>query len=262
MITIKQLDSAFGQILIRRSRATGALIYWQGDCYQSEASPDGVSLTRYVHALFGLLRQTDAREILLIGCGGGTLATMLYRAGASVTVVDVNPNAFEVARAYFAMPADVSCVVDDGYNFLLRTDATFDAIVLDAYDGGEIPPQFLRTFFARLARARLRAPQGIFLANVYVNDDLDTKADFLAVRLSRFFPTVRLLDERGSLNRNTIVMAGPVKDLLCPRLEMRPRLGGGLIEDELARLSFRPILPLDRIRFRPRGRRNTGESND
>src|SRR5262249_11204291 len=152
--------------------ATGSLIYWQGDCYQSEACPDGVSLTSYVHALFGLLRQVNAREILMIGCGGGTLATMLHRAGAKVTVVDIDPNAFEIAWQYFGMPDAVTCVVDDGYEFLLGVETTFDAIVFDAYDGGKLPRQFLRPSFARLARARLRTPHGIFLANVYVEDDL------------------------------------------------------------------------------------------
>jgi 2-polyprenyl-3-methyl-5-hydroxy-6-metoxy-1,4-benzoquinol methylase len=48
-------------------------------------------LAAYVHALFGLLVQIPVHETLMIGCGGGTLGTMLAKMGRSVTVVDINP---------------------------------------------------------------------------------------------------------------------------------------------------------------------------
>jgi 2-polyprenyl-3-methyl-5-hydroxy-6-metoxy-1,4-benzoquinol methylase len=34
----------------------------------------------------------------MIGCGGGTLATMLLSAGVRVTVVDINSLSFSIAR--------------------------------------------------------------------------------------------------------------------------------------------------------------------
>ena len=41
---------------------------------------------------------TDAKNVLLLGCGGGNLATMRARSGKSVTIVDHNPVSFDLRR--------------------------------------------------------------------------------------------------------------------------------------------------------------------
>ena len=37
----------------------------------------------------------------MIGCGGGTLRTMLTRAGQQVSIVEINPVSFTLAKRYF-----------------------------------------------------------------------------------------------------------------------------------------------------------------
>lgn len=74
-------SSEFGEIRIVENRINGSHMYWQEGWQQSEADRNGVSLAIYVHAIFGLRTQTTAREMLMIGCGDGTLATMLTHAG-------------------------------------------------------------------------------------------------------------------------------------------------------------------------------------
>src|ERR1700760_499110 len=71
--------------------------YCEGDLLHSVADPAGVSLAPYIHALSGVARQVLAgkagpRRVLMIGCGGGPLATMLVRAGVAVTLVDNDPS--------------------------------------------------------------------------------------------------------------------------------------------------------------------------
>src|SRR5262249_1694760 len=70
MITLTKASSEFGEIRIVESRIKGSHIYWQGGWQQSEADRNGVGLATYVHAIFGLLTQTTAREMRMIGCGG------------------------------------------------------------------------------------------------------------------------------------------------------------------------------------------------
>jgi spermidine synthase len=74
----------------------------------------------------------QASDVLMIGCGGGSLATMLDRAGVHVTIVDINPSAFRIAHKYFGLPREVDCHVADGRNFLRADRHRYDAIVLDA----------------------------------------------------------------------------------------------------------------------------------
>src|ERR1700742_3547492 len=98
---------------IEQNNATGGISYWQGCDHQSLADRNGISLADYIHAMYGFIRQAKARHVLLIGCGGGTLATMLHRARVRVTMVDNDPASFAIACTYFALPGGIACHVSD-----------------------------------------------------------------------------------------------------------------------------------------------------
>ena len=237
-------------IAILQHNATGTLSYWQGQDHQSEADPDGVSLAPYVHALYGLLRQAGAKTVLMIGAGGGTLATMLARPrraqrgksdkAVAVTMVDINPKAFAIARAYFHLPDSVRCHVGDGARFLARDRARYDAIVLDAFDDDKIPGVFWRPAFFRQVKTHLR-PGGIFLVNITVQDDDDDTPDSFCRLMGGAFRTVRLLDSDGYIDRNAVALAGRVAKLKHPRLLMRPRRRVRQIARELTELRWRAL---------------------
>ncbi|HWU27331.1 MAG TPA: fused MFS/spermidine synthase [Rhizomicrobium sp.] len=239
MIRIEDRDSPFGVVTIFRRRLTGGLLYDQLGCAQSETDRDGVSLASYVHALYGLLLQSPARSVLMIGCGGGTLGTMLARAGFQVTIVDVNPDAFVLARQYFGLPEKVVCRIADGSDYLKQAVESFDVIVLDAYHGDRIPKQFLSHEFLCNVRARL-APNGAFFANLHVEDDNDRRADAMAQSMFAIWNDVRVLDSPSWFNRNAILMAGCVKSLAPPTLQVCPSVYSDQIVFELASMRFLP----------------------
>ncbi|HJU33294.1 MAG TPA: methyltransferase domain-containing protein [Hyphomicrobiaceae bacterium] len=108
---------------------TGVRLYEEGGVAQSRVRAGGDSDVAYVRLMSVLLQ--GSRDVLLLGCGGGSLAGMLHRRGSSVTVVDVNPVSFELARTFFWMPPDVSCVSGDARDFLAAPGRTFDAIGVD-----------------------------------------------------------------------------------------------------------------------------------
>lgn len=233
---LDDIETPYGRIEIVRARS-GAVLYRQGGVHQSESDGNGVSLSMYIHAIFGLLVQAWSRNVLLIGCGGGALGTMLSATGAKVTIVDVNPVSFILARKHFGLPDSVPCVAADGAAYLAATGRKFDAIVLDAYhDAG--PPEHLDSDAALKATAARLTKTGLFIANVYLRDDDDLRAHELAARAKTVWPHVRMLDTPGELRRNAIVMAGKVTALKQPVLTLKPRRGSAAIEDELKRLKF------------------------
>jgi len=238
MIRIAEHQSYFGVITIFQAKRTGSLSYNQGGFVQSEADADSVSLASYIHAIYGLLRQTDSQNILMIGCGGGTLATMLSKSGHDVTVVDVNPHAFLLARKYFGLPDGVACHVADGCKFLLSDTGVYDAIVLDAFTGDYIPTHMRSSAFFRMARTRLN-DRGCIFVNVHVDHDLDSAPDQMSATMATIWPHVRLLDARGYANRNAIVMAGAVLRLEKPTLHVRPQVSADEIDEELKTMQFR-----------------------
>jgi spermidine synthase len=239
MIRIEEIETAYGTINIFKKRSTGAMIYELGGRNQSAADANGISLASYIHAIFGLLSQAKARSILLIGGGGGTLGTMLARMRCEVTIADVNPISFTLAKRYFGLPEEVTCQVADGKAFLRADPNKYDAIVLDAFHGEHIPSHLLSSAFFELARDHL-APHGILLVNVHVKHDFDDFADRVAKTMRGAWADVRLLDTVGTCDRNAIVMAGEVSRLRPPALLVRPQTDVRLIKEELARMQFRP----------------------
>lgn len=115
-----------------------------------------------------LLARTP-RDVLVVGLGSGMTAgaTAVHPSVERVTIVEIEPRVLGVARAFASYNhgvldhPKVRVVVNDGRNFLLTTDRTFDVITADP-----IHPWFrgagslYATEYFRLAAARLR-PGGV-----------------------------------------------------------------------------------------------------
>lgn len=225
---------------IIRDNVSGKVSYWQGEYHQSAADKTGVSTADYIHAMHYFLMQVQARDVLMIGCGGGTLATMLARSQVQVTVVDLHKFSFDVARKYFQLPQAVTCHVADGIQYLKANRERHDAIVLDAFGKGGMPPAFMQPEFFKLARTRLK-PRGLFLMNVIVEDDDDRTPDILVGAMRAQWGRVRLLDTDGWTDRNAVIAAGAVTKLKKPKVLMHPKPGGAKLERELDILDWRAV---------------------
>src|SRR4030095_6730855 len=81
-----------GAIKIVECSADGTRIYFEEGVRQSQATPDGESVFSYVRLMDELLHR--AANVLLLGCGGGDVATRLARLGKELTIVDNNPISF------------------------------------------------------------------------------------------------------------------------------------------------------------------------
>jgi spermidine synthase len=162
-VMLERRVGRFGTIEVVE-RGDGARLYVQNRQIQSMARPDGVSLLPYVQAMRAVLVQAGARRIAVLGAAGGSLGTMLAAAGARPVLIDVNPEAFELAETYFWLPRAVERTVADAARFLSAGSELFDAIVLDAFDGGDMPAHLTTAGFLALARRRL-LPQGLLVAN-------------------------------------------------------------------------------------------------
>jgi len=237
MIELSSNSSEHGAVRIFRSQRRASHIYMHGDSYQSEADCYGISLASYIHAIYGLICQTDARSVLLVGCAGGTLATMLSLGDCEITAIDVNPIAFEFARRFFCLPGSVECCVADGLDYLRGAGRFFDVVVLDAYDGSTIPDHLTSRHFLQFVRSSLNSG-GAFFANVHMCNDADRARNALAASAADVWPNVRILDTPGNIDRNAIVAAGNVSALVTPAMHVMPQYDIEMIDSELAAMEF------------------------
>jgi SAM-dependent methyltransferase len=240
VVKTKRVLPAPGHAIVQDNRS-GHVSYWQKEYHQSAADSRGVSTADYIHAMFSFLRQARAKDVLMIGCGGGTLATMLHKVGVTVTVVDLHRLSFDIARNYFHMAADIPCRLADGFAYLKKHRRRHDALVLDAFGADGMPEKFRSAGFFRLAKARLKTRGALFLMNLIVEDDDDPIPGELARLLRRHWTKARLLDTKGWKDRNAVIAAGAVTKLKKPKILMPPSPGAAKLKRELALLKFRPL---------------------
>jgi len=128
----------------------------------------GTTYSDLLHLPF--LFDTEIRDVLVIGGGGGVVPTIFARAYPDVTVdvVEIDPVVVDVATNWFKLtPSDRLRVhVQDGRMFVHNTPKKFDLIILDAYTaGGRIPFHLTTREFLLDVRSRVR-PNGVVLMNV------------------------------------------------------------------------------------------------
>ena len=138
------------------------------------AHPDHLALeyTRTMVALL-LLWQPTPRSALLIGVGGGSILRALAqsRPAMQVDAVDIDAGVLRIAGEYFGLVAGprLRLHVADGRDFVAAArarGATYDAVLLDAFDAEGIPPALFSAAFLRDVRGLL-TPGGVFLANTF-----------------------------------------------------------------------------------------------
>ncbi len=160
--------SKFGVIKLHFRKRTCTLTYEQRGGWQSTADVNGISLHAHIHALYGLVLQHAGKSILMIGCGGGTLGTMLARAGKRVSIVDIDPVSLRLAKRYFGLPRNVACHVGDGLAFMQKNRRHYDVLIVDAFTGENIPAHMKDAAFFEAAGRCLDAtarPWSMFVWN-------------------------------------------------------------------------------------------------
>src|SRR5258707_14964920 len=95
--------SKCGVIKLRFRKKSRTLTYEQKGGNQSTADCNGVSLDAHIHALYGLTLQRPGKSVLMIGCGGGTLGTMLARAGKRGYFDEIQPKPFTPGKQDFCV---------------------------------------------------------------------------------------------------------------------------------------------------------------
>ncbi len=136
---------------------------------QASSEPQDMRLQRMLGHLTTLL-PTQARSVMVIGCGAGVTAgaVSIDPAVTDLTIVEIEPLVPEVVSREFGEHnfevvdnPKTSVVIDDARHFLLTTDRMFDAITSDPFDPWVKGAATLYTVeFWREARAHLN-PGGV-----------------------------------------------------------------------------------------------------
>lgn len=206
MRLIGRFQGKYGRIDIVEKKADGTRLYVEEGFLQSQATSHGDTPFQYIRLMVGILHQ--ASNVLLLGCGGGTLATQLARVGKRVRVVDRNPLSFQIAQRFFGMPEDIPCMTADFLSFLHETSDTYDAIAIDVSGPGFAINKTFDSITCDLIRSKLTTT-GRIVMNTTAESDIDPWPDRIAARLAGEDRTSWLFDHPGEGERNIIIACRP-----------------------------------------------------
>jgi hypothetical protein len=93
----------------------------------------------------------NAKDMLQIGLGIGSLPQVLGSQGMRVDSVEIDPAVVRFAKRYFGFTPTGDVVVEDARTYLRRSERRYDIIVHDTFTGGTTPEHLLSLEDPRLA---------------------------------------------------------------------------------------------------------------
>ena len=106
--------------------------------------------------------KTEARKILILGLGGGSVAKLVSKKWpqAEITGVDIDEEMINLGKKYLGLDASkIKIVIQDAYEF--KEKDKFDLILVDLYCGDKFPEKFEdEKFLIGLKKMLKKGPPG------------------------------------------------------------------------------------------------------
>lgn len=135
----------------------------------------GQSIYEYSYLLEHLpvAAKPDIASALVIGLGPGAVVRGLQERGISTQVVDIDPVVVHMARKHFSFLPHRDVIFADGRTVLRESNARYDAILMDVFNGDITPGHLLSHEAIALVRKSLSA-DGVFALNLIASLDEDS----------------------------------------------------------------------------------------
>lgn len=186
------------------------------------------------------------RTVLLLGGGAFTMAEYMARQlpNTHIDVVEIDPGLENISRQYFSYQSlpNVKLIFDDARTYIQRTNRHYDVVLIDVYNGGEIPYSLLTAEYGS-ELARITREDGLVVANLIAGLNnapcRELFAAFDAV-YRRTWPYAWYGTQHRDLSRGNYVVAYSKKPRTMPTaLSPLQSLGGTLYTDN--------FIPNDRL---------------
>ncbi len=156
------------------------------------------TLHRVFQQAFDKVRLVEKQNILILGCGAGSIPAIIYKEQGlrpAIDAVEIDEKVIELAYKYFQLNQydKLNVIVDDAFNFVENATKQYDLICVDIFDGIDVPNQVLtQQFFKQIKK--LMTEKGELLINyVAYNYETKQKVKQIEKELSTVFSTTQTL---------------------------------------------------------------------
>ena len=150
-------------------------------------------------------------NVLLLGVAGGSVIKTLVeeiKFKGKITGVEIDPAMIEVANTYFKLYEipNLNIVIDDAFEFVLKTKETYDLIIIDVFQDTTMPNFLFEDFFINRVNFLLRKDGFILFNTMVINDgnrerNLNYKNKFNGNYSLRMYPKVETHNELFTIKK-------------------------------------------------------------
>jgi spermidine synthase len=170
MKTLLEKDTFYHRIRIEEDEEARYMYFDR--TLQSAMNLKDSTVLRLIYSRYtslGFAFRPDAKKILIIGLGGGSIPKKLQKEFPylEMDVVEIDPEVIQMAKSHFNVRdgKNLRLHAQDGRLFLTRTSNQYDIILIDAYYSDAMPFHLATREFFELAQRKL-TPNGIVVANL------------------------------------------------------------------------------------------------
>ncbi|MEY2630893.1 MAG: Polyamine aminopropyltransferase [Bacteroidota bacterium] len=159
----------------------------------------------------GFERIRNFNNVLLLGVAGGSVIKTLVeeiKFKGKITGVEIDPAMIEVANTYFKLNEipNLNIVIDDAFEFVLKTKETYDLIIIDVFQDTTMPNFLFEDFFINRVNFLLRKDGFILFNTMVINDgnrerNLNYKNKFNGNYSLRMYPKVETHNELFTIKK-------------------------------------------------------------
>jgi len=127
----------------------------------------------------GFERIAAMNHILVLGVAGGSVIKTIVneiKFEGKITGVEIDPEIIKIANSYFKLNTinNLEIVIDDAFEFILKTKDTYDLIIIDIFADMEMPNFLFQHFFIK-RNCFLLNQEGFILFNTMILNSKENK---------------------------------------------------------------------------------------
>jgi spermidine synthase len=159
----------------------------------------------------GFERIRNFENVLVLGVAGGSVIKTLVdeiKFTGKITGVEIDEHIIKIANDYFNLESipNLELVIDDAFEFVLKTKLTYDLIIIDIFQDTKMPNFLFEDFFINRVNALLNV-NGFILFNTMVitqnqkDRNKNYKSKFNANYSLRLYPKVEEHNELFTIKK-------------------------------------------------------------
>jgi spermidine synthase len=159
----------------------------------------------------GFERIRNFESVLVLGVAGGSVIKTLVdeiKYTGKITGVEIDESIIQIANEYFKLDAipNLELVIDDAFEFVLKTKLTYDLIIIDIFQDTKMPNFLFEDFFINRINSLLNLNGFILFNTMVINDqqaqrNLNYKSKFNGDYSLRMYPKVEEHNELFTIKK-------------------------------------------------------------